>query len=252
MVGCAGDGGDNEDNAAAGDQDGDDGDGDGDDGNDDGNEDLTDGLDDSDKTGNIRTYLTDAPGDFDEVWVTISAVEIHGYHGTYSYDGADGGVAGDGGVEADSGPEGYAEPEASWETLVDETQTLDLLTLQNDVTAVLGDAEVEPGEYSQLRLIVDSASVVVGEEEEDLTIPSGTQTGIKINLDFEVLPETEYVIVLDFDAAESVKETGQGHLMQPMIKIEYIGYYDSEGALVEARRHRSLDRRRRRAGRRGE
>lgn len=141
----------------------------------------------------IDVLLTDAPGDFDEVWVNISSVSIES-------------------------------AEAGWLTLTDQPQKLDLLTLQNDVTAALGGATLAPGMYGQLRMIVDSASVVVDGQESPLKIASGMETGIKINLDATVEENMTYSLTLDFDAHKSVKSTGQGYLMTPVIQVkDFVG-----------------------------
>lgn len=137
----------------------------------------------------VNVLLTDAPARFESVFVTISMVEISG--------SADG-----------------------WITLADQPQRFDLLTLQNDATALLGGARLEPGSYNQLRLMVDSASVVVGGIEEPLEIASGAQTGIKLNVNATVAAGMTYTLVIDYDAAKSIKSTGQGYLMTPVIKVK--------------------------------
>ena len=137
----------------------------------------------------VDVLLTDAPGDFEAVWVDIASVAIES-------------------------------AEAGWQTLTDAPQKFDLLALQNDVTAALGGATLEPGTYGQLRLLVASASVVVGGVESPLTIASGAQTGIKIPLDQTLEADTTYSITLDYDAAKSVKTTGQGYLMTPVIHVK--------------------------------
>jgi hypothetical protein len=137
----------------------------------------------------IAVRLTDAPGDFEAVWVNIASVAIE---------------------SADAG----------WQTLADQPQKLDLLQLQNDVTAALGGATLEPGAYGQLRLIVDSASVVVAGEESPLKIASGMETGVKINLDQTFEENMTYSITLDYDADKSIKTTGQGYLMTPVISVK--------------------------------
>ncbi len=133
--------------------------------------------------------LTDAPGDFENVWVNIASVAVE---------------------SADTG----------WIDVTSQPQKFDLLTLQNDVTAALGSTTLTAGMYGQLRLIVDQASVVVDGEEFPLTIASGAQTGIKINFDQAFADNTTYAITLDFDAAKSVKTTGQGYLMTPVIQVK--------------------------------
>lgn len=136
----------------------------------------------------LDVLLTDAPGDFESVWVDISRVEI----------------------ESPSG----------WLTLTEEPQRFDLLTLQNDVTAALGGAMLEPGSYGQLRLFVDHASVVIDGVESPLKIASGAQSGIKIDLAATIEADTTYTLVLDYDAHASIKLTGAGYLMTPVIVVK--------------------------------
>jgi hypothetical protein len=86
------------------------------------------------------------------------------------------------------------------------------------VTEVLADIEIEAGTYSQLRLIVEAASVTLadgyefntGGNEMDLVVPSGAQTGIKLNLgaaegdgDGGVVVVGDLVFVVDFDVSRS-------------------------------------------------
>ncbi len=137
----------------------------------------------------LEMRLTDAPGDYDNVWVNIASVAIE---------------------SADAG----------WMTITDQPQKFDLLTLQNDVTAALGGATLDAGSYGQLRLVVDSASVVVAGVESPLTIASGAQTGIKINLDSAFEDNMTYAVTLDFDADKSVKSVGKGFLMTPVIQVK--------------------------------
>ncbi|MFN0246224.1 MAG: DUF4382 domain-containing protein [Kofleriaceae bacterium] len=148
----------------------------------------TEGADTSPRTPTVQVLLTDAPGDFESVWVNITSVAV------------------------ESGGE--------WVTLAETPQRLDLLTLQNDVTAALGGAELEPGMYGQLRMTVDSASVVVDGMESPLQIASGAQTGIKINLDQMIETDTTYSLTLDFDAHKSIKTVGQGFLMTPVVTVK--------------------------------
>ena len=68
---------------------------------------------------------------------------------------------------------------------------IDLMELQEGVDVVLGEdaQEVEPGEYGQLRFVVDEAEVTLnegyefadGERTQALSIPSGAQSGIKVH-----------------------------------------------------------------------
>jgi len=144
----------------------------------------------------VKLLLTDAPAAYDNVWVTTSRVDLS----TIAADGTE-----------------------TWSTLTDQPETVDLLTLQNDVTSLLGDALLTPATYDQLRLIVDHASVVVDGVEQPLTIPSGTQTGVKIDFGLTTEADTTYTITLDFDAARSIHQTGAGELiMIPALSIKSV------------------------------
>ena len=65
-----------------------------------------------------------------------------------------------------------------------------LLELQGVTTAVLANLEIPSDTYREIRIIVESASVVLvdgytfddGTTESDLSIPSGAQTGLKLKL----------------------------------------------------------------------
>ncbi len=80
-------------------------------------------------------------------------------------------------------------------------QTYDLLDLDDGVIALLGETTIPVGDYSQLRLIVDGASVTLGSGETfELRVPSGMQTGIKVNFGEPVNIEpgvTQLVAVFD-------------------------------------------------------
>lgn len=98
----------------------------------------------------------------------------------------------------------------------DVSKTYDLLRLQNGVTADLASADVPAGTYSQVRLhVVDNATLVdTSGTSYTLFVPSGTETGIKINLDGMTLdPGTEGTLTLDFDLEDSF--VLQGSLSSP-------------------------------------
>lgn len=115
----------------------------------------------------------------------------------------------------------------------------DLLQLRNGVTATIADLGVPPGFYHQMRLIVNSATVTLanGMEFEDgttemaLKVPSGAQSGIKINLrpnegegPLEITGAT--TLVVDFDVLRNFKIQGnpatsaglKGVLFTPLLR----------------------------------
>jgi hypothetical protein len=101
----------------------------------------------------------------------------------------------------------------------------------------LGEKELEPGTYQQIRLIIGKTA----EEENNindephpyanyvvlsdgsyakLKIPSGYNTGIKLVHPFEVEADRFMELLLDFEASKSVVATGSGkYILKPTIKV---------------------------------
>lgn len=100
----------------------------------------------------------------------------------------------------------------------------------------LGSAQIPAGQYPQLRFVLDTSnpnntSVVVNGTTYPLTIPSamgpsgfggGTSTdngdgpgtsGIKVNVGLNAQAGQTYAFIIDFNAAESIVETGAGQWM---------------------------------------
>lgn len=121
--------------------------------------------------------------------------------------------------------------------------TFDLLSLQNGVTGSVASLEIESGNYVQLRFVVTSATVTLkpdfsfndGTRIKDLVVPSGAQSGIKINLDgsdgdansagINISPG-ETILVIDFDVSQNFKVQGNpdtpaginGYLFTPLLR----------------------------------
>jgi hypothetical protein len=120
----------------------------------------------------------------------------------------------EGGEPREGGPGG------EWLPVSEQCQTMDLLTLQNGVTEAVGVAALPPGRYGQIRLLIADASVVVQGVEQALVIPSGSESGLKINGGFELFDGEATTITLDFDAGRSVHyEPGTGYMMTPVIEL---------------------------------
>ena len=110
--------------------------------------------------------------------------------------------------------------EAGWYTIVEESQTFDLIALQ-DVTDVLGEKELTAGKYTQIRLTVEKANITINNDGEievhNLTIPSNK---VKLIKPFWIYEDETTVLTLDFDVYESVHKTGQDkYIMRPTIKV---------------------------------
>lgn len=144
--------------------------------------------------GELKIYMVDSPSLYDSVVVCISRVEIH--------------------------MSGSADGEG-WIVLNDSTRYFDLLQLTNGANVLLGDAQLEAGTYTQIRLIVTGDSyVVVQGIKTKMTISSGVQTGIKLNHEFTIEAGITYNLMLDFNAESSVHFQGNGNCsLKPVIRV---------------------------------
>jgi hypothetical protein len=175
-----------------------------------------DGPTEADGMARVQILLTDAPSDYletAEVW--ISRVVL--------VPGEDDSVEGSGFVDL------YNDPAAP--------QWFDLLTLRDGITAELSEVvEVPEGRYAQLRLVVDSARVTLrdgytfrdGSVTRPLFVPSGSQSGIKVQLADPLEAEEGGVTILtvDFDVDRNFVMQGnpdtpagiQGILFTPVLQ----------------------------------
>jgi subtilisin family serine protease len=148
---------------------------------------------------NFRLLLTDFPLDDEEVTkvlVTFNRIEIHGEETGWF-------------TAADYGPAG---------------RTFDLLTLQDGRTDELGAFDLAPGTYTQIRLILAEDNLIEvddgsGPELRPLKVPSGEQTGIKLQGEFIVAENGFTQVVLDFNAEKSVHQAGDKYMLHPVIHI---------------------------------
>lgn len=149
---------------------------------------------DATATGSLRLYLVDAPGDYEAVNIVVTGISAHRA-----------------GEDSLSG----------WFTVAADTDTVDLLQFTEGNVFVLADSTLPAGHYTQLRLQVGQGSnVVVEGQAYPLEIPSGMQTGIKLNHPFFITEDALYEATLDFDADRSIHMTGQGtYMLRPVIRV---------------------------------
>jgi len=147
-------------------------------------------------TGTLEVVLTDAPANYDAVFIDIQEVRIH----------------------ADSDAE---EDESGWRTINDQPLRLNLLDLTNGTTEVLGEEELEAGTYNQMRFILgEENEIVIDGQSIPLTTPSARQSGLKLSIDAVIESGVTYTLLLDFDASRSIVEAGNSgmYLLKPVIK----------------------------------
>jgi hypothetical protein len=148
---------------------------------------------DSEKNARLVVRLTDAPGDYEEVNIDIQGVQVHTNGGN---------------------------PESGWMSLDVIPGVYNVLELTNGLDTLLGVIELPPGRVSQIRLILGNNNTLkVDGETFALTTPSAQQSGLKINVQADLVGGITYTILLDFDAARSIVKTGSGnYILKPVIR----------------------------------
>jgi len=101
---------------------------------------------------------------------------------------------------------------------------IDLLALNSGLADSLLDSFTLPsGDYSWLRLMVDTnpmeSYIVVGGTPYDLTIPSGAETGLKVNRGFDVPAGGSANFTIDFDLRKSVHLANGKYMLRPTLRM---------------------------------
>lgn len=97
------------------------------------------------------------------------------------------------------------------ESLLGQPIALDLVALKNGLVTVVVDLDLPPGDYKEIRLVIDSGSIdLKSGQHYNLKIPSGTSSGLKIKLDpaIKITTQASSDILLDFDLARSYVPQG--------------------------------------------
>jgi len=156
--------------------------------------------------GNFNLQLKDSPfTDAKAVYVTFSSVRVHRTDGDWT-------------------PLTFANNATS--------RTCDLKKLET-ATDVLGAASLPAGHYTQVRLVVQSATLYFDNASSGaacaptLTAPAGASAAldipsgeVKLNREFDVTATSTMNMLIDFDGNQSVHQAGPGrYTMSPVISI---------------------------------
>ena len=95
-----------------------------------------------------------------------------------------------------------------------------LLDFITEDTLIAFDSLLVPQTISQVRLILgDSNTVVEDGISYPLSTPSAQTSGLKVQVHCQMVPDSAYVIMLDFDPEQSIHKTGNGvYKLKPVIR----------------------------------
>ncbi len=137
--------------------------------------------------GGLTVYVRDATGPWAHVYVTFSDVQVH---------------------EAGKGNN------SGWDTVRMQTKTVDLASLTT-VSDLLAIDRLNPGKYTDIRIVVASASGQLSTGQAvNLTVPSGE---LKINHPFEISSARTTTLTVEIDLSRSIGQNGTGYVFTPVV-----------------------------------
>ncbi len=156
----------------------------------------------NEQSAHLSVSMTDAPGQYDAVLIDVQDVMI----------------------QDDAAPNADAQGWVSLDNV--KTGVYDLLTLTGGVTQLLADADIPAGHLSQIRLVLgDNNSVVINGETQPLSTPSAQQSGLKLQVNQDLVAGKDYAFLLDFNVDQSVVTAGSsgGFILKPVIRVSVDG-----------------------------
>ncbi|BAX82689.1 DUF4382 domain-containing protein [Labilibaculum antarcticum] len=143
----------------------------------------------------VKIRLTDAPAQYDKVNIDIQAIQFHSSNDDTK--------------------------ESGWQEMdLLNAGIYDLLEFNNGLDTLLVDQDMPSGTVSQMRLILgENNSVVIDGVPYVLDTPSAQTSGLKFQIHDDFIAGIEYELWIDFDAARSIVETGNGkYKLKPVIR----------------------------------
>jgi len=139
----------------------------------------------------LHIRLTDAPAELEEVNVDLKQVNVK-----------------------------MASDTSSWVSLETHAGVYNLLGLQNGVDTLIATGTFPTGTVKEIRLVLGEENTIKsGGQTYPLTIPSGSESGLKIKISKELRAGLDSLII-DFDAGLSVKEEQDGFKLRPVVKVK--------------------------------
>ena len=156
--------------------------------------------------GTLQIMVTDAPPEEEvtSIMVTVESVEVHKAAAQQ---------------EQQQSATNSTDEKAGWLPLdiLAGNETFDLLQIQG-IEEVLAVAELEAGNYTQIRMTISNVQVRLGDGDlQDVILPSGK---LKFIHPFDIVGGQTTALLFDFDAEKSVNVTGSGQIIvKPVVKL---------------------------------
>jgi len=148
---------------------------------------------------NVSLQSTSAKGTYDAIHIDVQKVSIH--------------------TSSDS------TESSGWYELETNLGIYDLLDYDSGNDTLLAfDSLLKVQTVSQIRLVLGDNNTIVEEGDTfDLETPSAQTSGLKVQVHAELEPDISYKVILNFDANNSIVETGNGkYKLKPVIDASVV------------------------------
>lgn len=148
----------------------------------------------TDGTTKVQIRMTDAPGNFDKINLSVKEIVLFSEGKPYTF--------------------------AATTSIFN---ILDFRIGSSNPDILVASGEMPSGEITEIRLVLNDSgnTIVVGGVSQALSTPSGQSSGWKVKLKANpmLVPDVAYSLLLDFDAAKSIVSTGNGkYLLKPVVR----------------------------------
>jgi hypothetical protein len=114
----------------------------------------------------------------------------------------------------------FAKDTTGWVALETTPGIYNLLGLQNGVDTLIAQGTFPVDVVKEIRLVLGNRNSIKSNGQiYPLTIPSGSESGLKIKLNKKLQANLE-TLLIDFDAALSVHQETSGYKLRPVLKIK--------------------------------
>ncbi len=116
-------------------------------------------------------------------------------------------------IDSDCESNNDEDDDGSFIVIFEGEEAFNLLELQNGRTDLLAMADVPAGLYTQMRLIVTGGELTLTDGRVfPLKVPSGSQSGIKLNFSFDIENDVETTLLLDVDLSRAFQPIPGGRI----------------------------------------
>ena len=140
-------------------------------------------------TTRVNVRLTDGPGAYDALYLSVKEVKVISSGGESS-------------LPVNSNP-------------------INILNFRMGKDTLIASQDIPAGRLQEVRLVLNDTGnrVVVNGISYPLTTPSGQSSGVKLKIQDDLTEGVAYTLLLDFDAAKSIVQTGNGkYILKPVIR----------------------------------